>query len=271
MPELPEVETILRGLIPHLENETIIDVIIRQHQLRWPIPLGLKNHISTQKILQLSRRGKYLLISLQKGTLIIHLGMSGSLRVLKSPPPPNRHDHVDIILANHTLIRYNDPRRFGAMLWTEESPLQHPLLKSIGIEPLDDQFTGQYLKEKTCHRRVAIKPFIMNSKIVTGIGNIYAAEALFLAGIHPNTPAGLVSQSQCDQLVQAIKQILKHAISQGGTTLKDFVNSEGKPGYFAQNLLVYGRAGLPCSKCGGKLESITLGQRSTVFCKCCQK
>ena len=270
MPELPEVETILRGLIPQLEGATIQDVIIRHPQLRWPIPTELKALLSQQKILSLSRRGKYLLIHVSTGTLIIHLGMSGSLRLLTLDVPLTRHDHVDIILSPHQRLRYNDPRRFGAILWTEENPLNHPLLKSMGIEPLDMNFTGQYLKQKALNRHAAIKPFIMNSKIVTGIGNIYAAEALFLAKIHPTMPAGLLTQQQCDQLVEAIKQILKSAISQGGTTLKDFVNSEGKPGYFAQKLHVYGRANLPCSTCGAPLRSIQLGQRSTVFCEHCQ-
>lgn len=270
MPELPEVETVLRGLTPQLEGATIQDVIIRHHQLRWPIPTHLKTLLSQQKILSLSRRGKYLLIQVTTGTLIIHLGMSGSLRLLSLDTPPTRHDHVDIILSTHQRLRYNDPRRFGAILWTEGNPLNHPLLKSMGIEPLDIHFTGEYLKQKALNRSSAIKPFIMNSQIVTGIGNIYAAEALFLAKIHPAIPAGQLTQHQCEQLVDAIKQILKKAIQQGGTTLKDFVNSEGKPGYFSQKLHVYGRAGLPCSTCGTPLRSIQLGQRSTVFCEQCQ-
>jgi len=270
MPELPEVETVMRGLVPHLEGAIIDDVIIRCPQLRWPIPRDLKNSLSTQKIIKISRRGKYLLIHVTTGTLIIHLGMSGSLRVLTQMTPPKPHDHMDLVFSNHMLLRYNDPRRFGAILWTEEDPLQHALLKTMGIEPLDADFTGQYLKLLALKRHTPIKSFIMNSKVVVGIGNIYAAEALFLAGIHPLTPTNLLSTQQCDQLVKSIKTILNDAISEGGTTLKDFVNSEGKPGYFSQKLNVYGRAGLPCMVCHSPLQSMKLGQRSTVFCETCQ-
>lgn len=270
MPELPEVETIMRGLSPQLEGAAVQDVIIRHNQLRWPIPSDLKTHLNQQKIVSLSRRGKYLLIQLTTGTLIIHLGMSGSLRILNSNTPPARHDHLDIRLSNDNLLRYNDPRRFGAILWTEDNPHNHPLIKSMGIEPLDSKFTDQYLHQKAINRQVSIKPFIMNSKIVTGIGNIYAAEALFMARIHPTTPAGLLTPEQCKRLVASIKQILQAAILQGGTTLKDFVNSEGKPGYFSQKLHVYGRADLPCTACGQPLCSTQLGRRSTVFCKYCQ-
>ena len=270
MPELPEVETIMRGLAPQLEGTTVQEVIIRQHQLRWPIPSHLKTSLSQQKIIKLTRRGKYLLLQATYGTLIIHLGMSGSLRVLNLSTPPTAHDHIDIIFSTDKLLRYNDPRRFGAVLWTEEDPLNHPLLLLMGLEPFDVHFTGQYLQKKAWNRKVPIKPFIMNSKIVTGIGNIYAAEALFLANIHPSTPAGQLTQQQYERLVDSIKTILMAAISQGGTTLKDFVNSEGKPGYFSQKLHVYGRAGLPCILCGSPLQSIQLGQRSTVFCAHCQ-
>ena len=270
MPELPEVETLLRGLTPHLEGAIVEDVIIRQHQLRWPISPQLKTYLCQQKIIKLVRRGKYLLIQVTDGTLIIHLGMSGSLRILNLNTPPTRHDHLDIIFSTNQLLRYHDPRRFGAVLWTEEEPLNHPLLKSLGVEPLDTKFTGQYLQQKALRRRIAIKPFIMNSNIVTGIGNIYAAEALFLANIHPTKQAGLLTQQQYERLVDSIKHILNTAISQGGTTLKDFVNSEGKPGYFSQKLHVYGRAGLPCMACGSILQSIQLGKRSTVFCEHCQ-
>lgn len=270
MPELPEVETIMCGLKPHLEGALIHDVVIRCPKLRWPIPHDLKSNLTAQKIIQLSRRGKYLLMRMTTGTLIIHLGMSGSLHMITRIAPVKPHDHVDVIFSNHMLLRYNDPRRFGAILWTEENPLQHALLKTMGIEPLDADFTGQYLKQRALKRHTPIKSFIMNSKIVVGIGNIYAAEALFLAGIHPLTPTHLLSLQQCDQLVKSIKAILKHAISEGGTTLKDFVNSEGKPGYFSQKLNVYGRVGLPCMVCHSPLQSMTLGQRSTVFCETCQ-
>lgn len=270
MPELPEVETLLQGLIPHIEGAVIQDVIIRHPQLRWPIPTNLKNYLKGQTINRLSRRGKYLLMAVSTGTVIIHLGMSGSLRILRGDTPPASHDHLDFVLSDHRLLRYNDPRRFGAILWTEDDPLDHPNLRSIGIEPLDMHFTGEYLQQKAQYRRTPIKSLIMNSHVVAGIGNIYAAETLFLAAIHPNMPAGLLSSQQYDQLADAIKQVLGLAIAHGGTTLKDFVNSEGKPGYFSQQLHVYGRAGLPCNVCGTLLENMQLGQRSTVFCSHCQ-
>ncbi|MDF1828173.1 MAG: bifunctional DNA-formamidopyrimidine glycosylase/DNA-(apurinic or apyrimidinic site) lyase [Legionellaceae bacterium] len=272
MPELPEVETVMRGLVPHLNGVIIHDVVVRCPKLRWPIPSDLNTKLNQQTIINLSRRGKYLLMQLSNGTLIIHLGMSGSLRLFSLNPtnPPKAHDHLDLVLSNHMLLRYNDPRRFGAILWTEDNPHQHKLLKTMGIEPFDINFTGAYLKHLALKRRTPIKSFIMNNKIVVGVGNIYAAEALFLAGIHPLTPSNLLTTQQCDQLASSIKTILSQAISNGGTTLKDFINSEGKPGYFSQKLHVYGRAGLPCTVCQSALESIKLGQRSTVFCATCQ-
>lgn len=271
MPELPEVETIMRGLMPELKGAIVQDVVMRHQQLRWPIPSDLKTRLYHQKIVNLSRRGKYLLIQLDNGSLIIHLGMSGSLRILDCSTSPTRHDHLDIIFSKEKLLRYNDPRRFGAVLWTDENPYEHPLIKSMGVEPLDENFTGQYLYQKSRCRQVPIKTLIMNSKIVTGVGNIYAAEALFLAKIHPIKPAGKMTLQQCEQLVDAIQNILKSAIIQGGTTLKDFVNAKGKPGYFSQKLHVYGRAGLLCTLCGSSLQRMQLGQRSSVFCNCCQK
>ena len=270
MPELPEVETIMRGLLHQIVGSVIQDVIIRRPQLRWPIPADLKQCLMYQEIKQLSRRGIYLLIHLSTGTLIIHLGMSGSLRIFDLQTPPTLHDHVDIVFSDSRCLRYNDPRRFGAVLWTNKNPLTHPLLRMMGVEPLDIHFTGQYLMNACQNRRATIKTMIMNSQIVTGVGNIYAAEALFLAHIHPATPAGLLSEQQCIQLVNAIKQILNSAIAQGGTTLKDFMNSEGKPGYFAQRLHVYGRPNQPCTRCGKPLQLMQLGQRSTVFCSYCQ-
>lgn len=273
MPELPEVETTLRGLSPYLENCIIQDVIIRKAQLRWPIPLDLSVRINQQTIHSLSQRGKYLLIHLDKNSLIIHLGMSGNLQIVEQSQLPKLHDHVDFLLSSNKILRYQDPRRFGSILLTEQNqnPLEHPLLNSLGLEPLSEQFHGNYLKKVAKKRRVPIKSFIMNSKIVTGVGNIYAAEALFLSRIHPLTEAGRLTQPQCDRLAIAIKDILQAAILQGGTTLKDFVNSEGKPGYFSQKLFVYGRADLPCLLCDTPLLSIKLGQRSTVFCPKCQK
>jgi formamidopyrimidine-DNA glycosylase len=270
MPELPEVETILRGLMPQLKQAIIQEVIIRNPQLRWPIPANLGQCLQDQRVINLSRRGKYLLIQVNTGTLIIHLGMSGSLRIVNHTIPASLHDHFELFFSNGTLLRYNDPRRFGAVLWTGEDALSHPLLQSIGIEPLDPDFNGHYLQQQSLHRRSAVKSFIMNSKILAGVGNIYAAEALFLANIHPNLPVHLLTSQQWDHLAKAIKGVLESAIAKGGTTLKDFVNSEGKPGYFSQELFVYGRAGLACKVCSGILSSSKLNQRSTVYCANCQ-
>lgn len=271
MPELPEVETTLRCLRPYLSTTIIRDVTIRQYQLRWPIPNDLKSKLQNKCIRSLSRRGKYLLLHLEEGSLIIHLGMSGCLRILSDSERLVPHAHLDLILANQLILRYIDPRRFGAILWTDEGPLEHPLLKNLGVEPLSEIFTGDFLWRRAKNRLVPIKSLIMNAKIIVGIGNIYAAEALFLARIHPTIPAGSLSPEQCQTLVDSIQQVLQQAIKQGGTTLKDFVDSEGKPGYFSQQLNVYGRAGLPCVRCGAELKALRLAQRSTVFCSGCQK
>lgn len=271
MPELPEVETVLRGLKPHLENNSVRDVIVRCDKLRWPITPNLKNILKQQPIANLSRRGKYLLIQFATGTLIIHLGMSGRLCILTEAAPAKKHDHADFIFSNKIIMRYTDPRRFGAILWTNEDPHQHLLLKKLGPEPFDSAFTAKYLFEKIASRRVAIKVLIMNHHIVVGVGNIYAAEVLFLAGIHPTTPANTISLTQCQLLVKLIKQVLKNAIKQGGTTLKDFVNSAGKPGYFSQKLNVYGREGRACVRCQTVIQSLMLGQRASAFCPQCQQ
>jgi formamidopyrimidine-DNA glycosylase len=271
MPELPEVETTLRGIQPHIQTQMVSKIIVRNHSLRWPIPANLDLLLKGQIIQSVERRGKYILLRAATGTVILHLGMSGSLRILTQETPPQKHDHLDIIFADHTILRLTDPRRFGACLWTEDNPLTHFLLKNLGPEPLKNEFTGKYLYKTAQKRKVAVKTFIMNSHIVVGVGNIYAAEALFAAGIHPETPAKDVSQKQYDSLVEHIKTILKLAIKKGGTTLKDFVNSKGKPGYFSMQLKVYGRADLPCLQCKTPLEQIRLGQRGTVYCPKCQK
>ncbi|MFI4919046.1 MAG: bifunctional DNA-formamidopyrimidine glycosylase/DNA-(apurinic or apyrimidinic site) lyase [Legionellales bacterium] len=271
MPELPEVETVLQGLKPHIEGAFIQEVVVRHQQLRWPIPADLKNHLVQTQIAAISRRAKYLLVSVTTGTMIIHLGMSGSLRIVTRNTSPGRHDHVDVVFSDTHLIRYTDPRRFGAILWTEDDPYQHPLLKTLGPEPLEANFTATYLYQSVKNRRKTIKEFIMDSHVVVGIGNIYAAEALFSSQIHPCTPAGLLTETDCVHLVESIQAILQSAIKQGGTTVKDFINSDGKPGYFAQELQAYARGGLPCRRCQAPLTSIKLGQRSTVFCANCQK
>lgn len=270
MPELPEVETVLQGIKPCLEGSCVEKLVIRQAQLRWPIPLHLERSLVHQVIGTISRRAKYLLIPVQTGTLLIHLGMSGSLRIVTNQTPAQKHDHVDLIFTNGKTLRYTDPRRFGAILWTEEDPKLHPLLKNLGPEPLNTTFSDTYLFKKCVGRKKTIKELIMDNHVVVGIGNIYAAESLFRAQIQPLKPAGTLSIKECTKLVDAIKAILQQAITKGGTTIKDFSSSEGKPGYFAQELQVYGRAKLPCKICQTPLSQAKLGQRSTVFCTKCQ-
>jgi len=270
MPELPEVETTRRGIAPHIREQEIRDIIVRQTKLRWPIPRGLKQKLSGSEITGVQRRGKYLLISVDEGSLILHLGMSGSLRIVDADLPPGKHDHVDIVLGSGKCLRFHDPRRFGALLWSKE-PLQHELIRTLGPEPLDASFNADYLFNASRGRKVAVKNFIMDSHVVVGVGNIYASESLFMAGIHPTRPAGRVSKARYTVLVDAIKQVLARAIEQGGTTLKDFVREDGKPGYFAQSLNVYGRDGEACNNCGGVIRKKVIGQRSSYYCPDCQK
>ncbi len=271
MPELPEVETIKRGLIMHLKGVSIKGANVRCAKLRWFIPTDLSEMLTDETIINIIRRGKYLLFQLNSCTLIVHLGMSGSLRLVSKDKPLIPHDHLDIVLNTGQLLRYNDPRRFGAILTTGKNWEQHPLLHSIGIEPLDEAFTADCLNALCLKHKMPIKSFLMNSKKIAGVGNIYAAEALFLAKINPLKPANQLTTDEYVHIVQAVKAVLEKAIQAGGTTLKDYVNSEGKPGYFSQQLSVYGREGLPCASCGEKLQSITLGNRSTVYCGICQK
>lgn len=270
MPELPEVETIKCGILPHILNQTITEVLVRQPKLRWEIQADIQEKLVGRKVKQVSRRAKYLLIETNDGTIILHLGMSGSLRILEQTTPPKKHDHVDITFANNIMLRFNDPRRFGAMLWTAENPEQHVLLKNLGLEPFDKKFTGHYLWQLAQNKTTPIKSFIMDNKIIVGVGNIYATEALYMANILPTSPAKTISKERMNELVKMIKQVLQSAIKKGGTTLKDFVNSEGKPGYFVNQLRVYGRAGLPCLTCQTTLKSIIIGQRNSVFCPRCQ-
>lgn len=270
MPELPEVETTLRGILPHIGQQVIARAEVREHRLRWPIPLGLQGTLAGRTIVNGTRRGKYLLLETDGGTLLIHLGMSGSLRILAGDTLPARHDHVDLVFHNNRILRFTDPRRFGAFLWVTENPEAHPLLKGMGVEPLTRGFSGKYLWLRAQARKVPVKSFLMDGRVVAGIGNIYATEALFAAGIHPTKPAGMVSLAHFSDLVQAAKKILRAAIRQGGTTLKDFVGSDGRPGYFAMNLRAYGRAGMACTACSTPLQSMWIGQRGTVFCGKCQ-
>jgi formamidopyrimidine-DNA glycosylase len=269
MPELPEVETVLQGIKPLVEHQVIRGIVIRQPKLRWDVPKGLQRKLLNQKIIKLERRGKYILFHLQLGTLLLHFGMSGSLTVLSKLIDPKKHDHIDLLFDDFYL-RYTDPRRFGALLYTEGDPQDHPLLAKLGIEPLTKAFNGEYLYRKARSRKLSIKQFIMNHQIVVGVGNIYAAEALFLAKLNPLTPANQISKVQYQQLATAIKQVLKEAIKKGGTTLKDFKNSEGKMGYFKQKLNVYDREGLPCVNCQQPLKAIRIQNRATVFCSTCQ-
>jgi formamidopyrimidine-DNA glycosylase len=269
MPELPEVETTLRGIEPHLLDQRITRIVVRDPRLRWPVPVEVKK-AEGQPIVNLDRRGKYLLLHLGQGGLIIHLGMSGSLRILQEPLAPEKHDHIDVELENGVCLRFNDPRRFGAFLWVDGEMESHELLRNLGPEPLSDDFTANYLFKRSRDRRVAIKNYIMNGHIVVGVGNIYASEALFMAGIHPQRAAGRVSRQRYEGLVAAIRDVLDRAIKQGGTTLRDFVNSDGAPGYFAQELLVYDRADSDCFQCGAPIQQKVIGQRSSYYCPACQ-
>ncbi|GGI81269.1 bifunctional DNA-formamidopyrimidine glycosylase/DNA-(apurinic or apyrimidinic site) lyase [Shewanella gelidii] len=269
MPELPEVEVTRLGITPHLIGQTVKALIVRNPSLRWPIP-EICQQITGRVIRDIRRRAKYLLLDTDAGTTMIHLGMSGSLRVLPETTPIEKHDHVDLVLTNGLVLRYNDPRRFGAWLWCELPEEAHPLLEKLGPEPLEDEFSANYLFTVLQGKKKAMKLCLMDNHIVVGVGNIYANEALFAAGIHPETPASLVNLQQLQSLVCHVKRILAQAIAQGGTTLKDFTNADGKPGYFAQELSVYGRGGQPCKTCGHLLKEIKLGQRASVYCDICQ-
>lgn len=271
MPELPEVETTRRGIEPHVSGETIAGVDVRQPRLRWPVPSGLGRKLKGARIEGVGRRGKYLLLRTTAGTLIVHLGMSGSLRIVREGTAPQIHDHMDLCLDNGLNLRLRDPRRFGAVLWTRSDPHRHPLLAGLGPEPLSDAFNGKWLHQNARGRRAAVKNLIMNGRIVVGIGNIYASEALFLAGINPVRSSRRISERRFDRLAQAVKQVLEEALEQGGTTLRDFVNGVGEPGYFAQSLRVYGRRGEPCIDCGSLVRARVLGQRASYFCPRCQR
>lgn len=270
MPELPEVETTRRGIEPLLLNHTLSGAIVRQSRLRWPVPRGLSKKIAGQTIHAVTRRGKYLLLKLDQGSIMLHLGMSGSLRITANDTPPEKHDHIDLQLDSGQCLRLRDPRRFGSLHWLTGDPLQHKLIKKLGPEPLTDDFDTEHLFQRSRKRKLAIKLFIMDSKIVAGVGNIYASEALFRAGIRPSRAAGRVTRVEYERLVTAIKDVLKAAIRAGGTTLQDFTNSEGKPGYFKQELHVYGRADEACHSCGTPIKHRVMGQRASYYCPACQ-
>lgn len=271
MPELPEVETTLRGIAPAVIGRTIEGAIVREPRLRWRIPRSLASAVTDQAVRGLRRRAKYLIFDLDRGALILHLGMSGSLRLLPAATPPLAHDHVDLLLDNGMCLRFNDPRRFGSLLWTEHDPLAHPLLAALAPEPLSAAFDAEYLARALKGRRVAIKQALMNAQVVVGVGNIYASEALFRAGIRPRRAAGKLRREEIERLVAAIKTVLKDAIRAGGTTLRDYVNPQGVPGYFRQKLYVYEREGEPCLLCGTAIKHCVQGQRSTYYCPQCQR
>lgn len=270
VPELPEVETTKRGISPHIMGKVVDRTVIRNGQLRWPVPDAIRK-VQGQTLLGVERRGKYLLLRFSTGTAIWHLGMSGSLRLVAPETAAGKHDHIDWVFADGTTLRFNDPRRFGALLWTDENPEDHFLLAHLGPEPLNADFSGEYLYTKTRKSRLGIKLWLMTAQNVVGVGNIYANESLFAAFIHPLKPANRLSRAKCDRLAEEIKTILNYAIRRGGTTLRDFVGGDGKPGYFAQELAVYGRGGMPCKLCGKALTERRIAQRTTVYCTMCQK
>lgn len=270
MPELPEVETTRRGIEPYLLNQRVARLDIHDKRLRWPVTDDI-NALQGATVTSVDRRGKYILIKVDAGTAIIHLGMSGSLRVCTHQEPRRKHDHFEITTSAGNIIRFHDPRRFGCLLWQASDSSEHELLSKLGPEPLDDEFNSDYLFRATRKRQVAIKNLIMNSRIVVGVGNIYASEALFMCGVRPGRAAKRITRKECNKLVSTIKQVLQRSITQGGTTLRDFVNSDGQPGYFAQSLNVYGREGQPCPKCGSAIRQRVLGQRSTFYCSVCQQ
>jgi formamidopyrimidine-DNA glycosylase len=271
MPELPEVETTRRGVAPAVVGRQILDVIVREPRLRWRVPPELPRAAVGQRVLDVRRRAKYLLFDLERGALILHLGMSGSLRIIPAGAPALPHDHVDIVLDSGVHLRFNDPRRFGSLLWTQDDPLTHPLLASLAPEPLSAEFNGEYLARVARGRSAPIKQLVMNSRVVVGVGNIYASEALFRAGIRPRRAAGRIKRDELDALSRQIKAVLRDAIRAGGTTLRDYINPQGMPGYFRQKLYVYERAGEACRRCATPIRSLVQGQRSTYFCPKCQK
>lgn len=270
MPELPEVETSRRGVAPYVEGQQITELIVRDKRLRWPVPDELTENLPGQTVRQLRRRAKYLLFECDHGVLMLHLGMSGRLHVLDNNRPAQKHDHVDIVFANGYRLRFTDPRRFGALLWTRDVD-RHALISHLGPEPLSADFDAQYLYTQTRGRKVSIKTLIMNARVVVGVGNIYASEACFLAGIHPAMAAARLSRPRAAKLVDAIQTVLQNAIAAGGTTLRDFRDSDGKPGYFKQKLMVYARHAEPCRICATPVEKIVQTQRASYFCPRCQR
>ncbi len=273
MPELPEVETTLRGIAPHIQGKSVMSATVRQTKLRWPVPGDLNSILQRQTVLSCSRRGKYLIVRFQTGILLIHLGMSGSLRIFRKDnhTPPEKHDHIDLLFGDGTLLRYHDPRRFGAFLWYPGAVETHPLLAKLGPEPLSTEFNAAYLAAALTKRQSPVKSALMDNTVVVGIGNIYANESLFLAGIAPDRPASSLTAPEIALLTETIRSVLHRAIEKGGSTLRDFVDSEGKSGYFQQEYRVYGRHRQACLKCGTPIEKSIIGQRGTFYCPHCQR
>lgn len=271
MPELPEVETTRRGIAPFLQSARIRRLVVRNAALRWPVPAGLAERVQGRTIRNVDRRGKYLLVGVQGGGMLIHLGMSGSLRVLQESTEPSPHDHFDLETRDGAVLRFRDPRRFGCLLWQDGDMHQHPLLSRLGVEPLTDGFDGDVLWRAGRNRRTAIKNIIMDARVVVGVGNIYAAEALHDAGIHPTRAGNRISRARYAFLAESIRAVLRRAITQGGTTLRDFTRVDGNPGYFSQALRVYDRQGETCDRCGGGIRRIVSGQRATYYCPGCQR
>ncbi|HVF34670.1 MAG TPA: bifunctional DNA-formamidopyrimidine glycosylase/DNA-(apurinic or apyrimidinic site) lyase [Candidatus Saccharimonadia bacterium] len=270
MPELPEVETTRRGIAPHLVGQRIERLVARIPALRWPIPPSLARALRGREVHEVERRAKYLLLHVDPGAVLLHLGMSGSLQVLPRGTPLRAHDHVDFELVNGQLLRFNDPRRFGCVLWQRRGTT-HELLSNLGPEPLGASFDGEHLFRASRGRSAPVKHFLMDQRIVVGVGNIYAAEALFAAGIHPKRAAGRITLARYERLATEIRRVLEYAISRGGTTLRDFLAPDGAPGYFEQELFVYDRAGEPCRVCGTALRLADWGQRQTAYCPRCQR
>ena len=271
MPELPEVETTRRGISPRIVNKPVRAVAVRQQQLRWPVPAGLERELTGSRITAVGRRAKYLIFYLEHGCVILHLGMSGSLRIVHPSEPADKHDHVDIVFNDDTCLRLRDPRRFGSIHWTGADPLEHRLLRDLGPEPLGEDFSAPYLYSLSRRRTQSVKAFIMDSRTVVGVGNIYAGEALFRSGIHPLRKAGNISLARYGSLVVSIRDVLTAALAKGGTTLRDFVGGDGSPGYFSLELDVYDRAGESCRNCSGSIRQVRQGQRSTYYCPRCQR
>lgn len=269
MPELPEVEVTRLGIAPHLLGQRLEGAVVRDGRLRLPVNADFAGRVTGQRLLNLRRRGKYLLLDLEQGAILIHLGMSGHLRVLPQNTPVQKHDHVDLLFADDLCLRFHDPRRFGVILWLADAD-QHPFLQHLGPEPLGEDFTAEYLYRRSRNREIPVKPFLMDAHIVVGVGNIYANESLFAAGVDPRRHAGRIALSRYAKLVQTVRDVLESAIAQGGTTLRDFTRPDGKNGYFRLSLAVYGREGKPCTQCGAPLHGIRLCGRATTYCSHCQ-